>query len=129
MTQGRNFSNQATPTVVDTEYRDCNFAQSAPVWNESVQAWRGVRLFPGDDTPRTFIDCNLTNCEPPPGSTFRSCTIVRRDVLTSSEVITIDGVDFASNSYSHIVVGRYLSDGTYDDLATPLEYEARVDEE
>jgi len=37
------------------------------------------RIIPDDDTPITFIDCNLTNACPPPGSTLINCntTITR----------------------------------------------------
>ena len=85
----RNFSGQATPSVIDTEYMRCNFAQSLPDPNLPNR----VRIFPGDDTPRTFIRCNLVNCEVPPGSTVTKCntSIVAPNMLIGSITVTIDG--------------------------------------
>ena len=41
----------------------------------------GHRIFPDDDTPRTFVNCNLLNATPPPGSTVTGCntTIARNE--------------------------------------------------
>ena len=55
-----NFRNQETPSLIGIEYECCCFAQSQPIDTASVKT--GVRLFPGDDTARTFIKCNLVNC-------------------------------------------------------------------
>lgn len=63
MTEHKNFTGQATPSIVDTEYRRCNFTQETA----------HTRLFPGDDTPRTFTRCNLKNCDLPPGSATVGC--------------------------------------------------------
>ncbi|MBN2560632.1 MAG: hypothetical protein JXQ75_06855 [Phycisphaerae bacterium] len=71
MTKHKNFAGKTTPAVIDVEYRDCNFSQRRPEERDGKKV--GVRLFPGDDTPRTFIRCNLVNCEPPPGSTLVTC--------------------------------------------------------
>ncbi len=78
MTEKKNFSGQTTPKIKDTEYRNCNFSQ--PDCVDDAGKMRGVRIFPGDDTPRTFIGCNMVNCEPPLGSTQIDCNnaIVRR---------------------------------------------------
>ena len=70
MTRYRNFSGRPDRRVVDTEYEDCNFSQPAP---RLAGRHKGVELFPGDPTPRTFRRCNLVNCEVPPGSTLIQC--------------------------------------------------------
>jgi hypothetical protein len=90
MTEGRNFSGQVTPSIIDTEYVRCNFSLPYPV-DSGGGVLVGVRLFPGDDTPRTFTRCNLINCEPPPGSTVIDCLT---SLITTSTVVTeiiIDG--------------------------------------
>ena len=82
MTSRKNFENQATPSVIDTEYVNCRFVQSAP----------HTRIFPGDDTPRTFTQCALNNCDLPPGSTVIN-GVHGHYVLDplQDETITIDG--------------------------------------
>ncbi len=42
------------------------------------------RIFPKDDTPRTFINCNLVNAIPPVGSRLRDCntSIIERNLMT-----------------------------------------------
>ena len=89
MTERKNFSGQATPSIIDTEYQRCNFAQTLPDPNVPNR----VRIFPGDDTPRTFFRCNLVNCQVPPGSTVVKCntSIVAPNMLIGSIVITVDG--------------------------------------
>ncbi len=89
MTERKNFSGQATPSIIDTEYQRCNFTQTLPDPNLPNR----VRLFPGDDTPRTFFRCNLVNCEVPPGSTVIKCntSIVASNMLIGSITITVDG--------------------------------------
>ena len=124
MTEGKNFSGQATPSIIDTEYRHCNFAQQAPV--NVAGKMRGVRLFPGDDTPRTFIKCNMMNCEPPPGSTVDDCLTCIKEVgkVTSTDTITIDGVSESVDHHSHFVHGRFdPATGGYIDLPTPTRIE------
>lgn len=101
VTDRKNFSGQATPSVIDTEYRNCNFAQTLPDPNLPNR----VRLFPGDDTPRTFIRCNLVNCEVPPGSTVLKCntSIVAHNMLIGTITVTVDGksssIDFYGNKF------------------------------
>ena len=92
MTKHKNFSGQRTPSIVDDTYYHCNFTQPQPVFYRDGLAY-GVRLFPGDDTPRAFIQCNLTNCEVPPGSTVEQCNtaIVSRNVAVETEDIVVDG--------------------------------------
>jgi hypothetical protein len=122
MTSKKNFSNQATPSIVDTEYHDCNFTHTNPVQDGAL--WKGNRLFPGDDTPRTFVNCNLRNCEPPPGSTIIGChcAITRPEVfVSSSNDIEIDGETITINHYNRIVYGRYTSSG-YEYFPSPKEY-------
>lgn len=92
MTRNKNFSGQQTPSVVDDTYYCCNFAQPQPVFHQDDSA-HGVRLFPGDDTPRAFIQCNLTNCQVPPGSTMEECNtaIVARHQPVETEDVEVDG--------------------------------------
>ena len=71
MISNKNFSGQLTPSEIDTEYSSCNFAQSGET--DGLGGWLPTRIFPGDDTPRTFIECNMTNVLPPPGSTLIRC--------------------------------------------------------
>ena len=42
------------------EYYRCNFSRYQPVLDGAT--FKGHRLFPGDNTPRTFRSCNLINC-------------------------------------------------------------------
>lgn len=92
MTSGKNFSGQSTPSVVDDTYYRCNFSQPQPVFYQDGSA-HGVRLFPGDGTLRTFLQCNLTNCEVPPGSTVEECNtaVVSRNQPTRTEDVVVDG--------------------------------------
>jgi hypothetical protein len=77
----------------------------------------GVRLFPGDDTPRTFIDCNLLNCEPPPGSIVQTCNtkLVRKSVPSATkedDVVVVDGVEISRTTYhDYIALGRWTPSG------------------
>ena len=124
MTEGKNFSGQPTPSIIDTEYRRCNFSQPAPI--DVAGRKRGVRLFPGDDTLRTFVQCNLMNYEPPPGSTVTDCLTVVKEVrvVTSTDTITIDGESETIQYHRHRVHGRYdPATGGYIDLPTPEETE------
>ena len=109
---------------VDTEYVSCNFARPAP--DMTVPATPvGIRLFPGDDTPRTFRDCNLINCEVPPGSTVISCNtaVSEYGVFDYEETVTIDGVVVNTTTFTkQVVYGRWNPDTeSYDYYPTPLE--------
>lgn len=86
------FSVTDLPVLSDQTYQRCNFSQESPA-DDGQGGFTGVRLFPGDDTPKTFTRCNLMNCMPPPGSTLTKClTVIKEsDVLISSEDIVIDG--------------------------------------
>lgn len=122
MTERKNFSGQPTPSIIDTEYRWCNFSQPAPI--DVAGKKRGVRLFPGDDTPRTFANCNMMNAEPPTGSTVTSCLtcIKERGVAASTDTITIDGVSETVDHHSDLVYGRFdPATGGYIDLPSPEE--------
>ena len=121
MIKRKNFT--ATPIAdipVDAEYLECNFSQSAP-FNTN----RGHRLFPGDDTPRTFTRCNLMNCEPPPGSTLVECNtwIVERGIVDHTDQVIIDGVVVNETDYHNSRrYGRYNpTTGLYDDEPTPVD--------
>ncbi len=99
----KNFSGQATPSIIDPNYIRCNFAQTLPdpnVVNGPNEPDR-VRIFPGDDTPRTFFRCNLVNCEVPPGSTVIKCntSIVAPNMLIGSITVTVDGKSSSINFY------------------------------
>ena len=124
MTEHKNFTNQPTPRIVDKEYRFCNFTQTESV--DVAGKKRGIRLFPGDDTTRTFINCNLTNCEPPPGSTLVKCntTIVAWGIPTTQDVITVDGESVVLQHHSTFVYGRFDPVAwEYIDLPSPDEHE------
>lgn len=108
----------------DSEYRNCNFSQktlgSAPPNPTSV------RLFPGDNTPRTFIDCNMVNCEPPPGSTLVRCNtrIMEFDKVLEEDVVVVDNVERARVEVrAHVEHGHW--DNGYVYLPAPLEYPIR----
>jgi len=98
MTKNKNFSGQETPSIIDTEYESCNFSQPVP----------GTQLFPGDDTPRIFIDCNLVNALPPAGSTVRRCntTQVRRSLEVGEEVVRVGDRDATVKRYADRILGR-----------------------
>lgn len=103
----RNFTNIVMPDVLDDEYIQCNFTQSQP--RDASGLMRGQRLFPGDDTPRTFRDCNLVNAEPPPGSTIIKCnTVVRgRNIVDSGDTVTFDGQAFRQKAYQATIYGKW----------------------
>lgn len=122
MTERENFSGQVPPLIIDDEYRNCNFSQPQPLDVGGLK--RGVVIFEADTTPRTFVDCNMTNCEPPPGSICTNCnlTIAERNVATTTETVTIDGEDIVLQHHSNFIHGHYDSVAeTYRDLDTPRE--------
>ena len=120
MTKNKNFRGQATPSLLDTEYESCNFStlNCLTVGGKKV----GMRLFPGDDTPRTFTKCNMMNCEPPPGSTLVKCNTAIREnaVEIGSEDLVIDSETIKVKSYANKIYGRY-KDGGYVYQPTPIE--------
>lgn len=106
----------------DDVYRNVRITFSAP--DKSGASPRGVRLWPGDDTPRQFIGCKLINCEPPPGSTLQDCTAVVMDyrVLDRGDTLTVNGsVLFTDEFYKNIAYGIYDSSANYVELPVPEE--------
>lgn len=102
------------------EYINCNFGRAQP--DLTGPDAKGHRLFPGDDTPRVFRQCNLMNCEPPPGSTLDSCMtgIMETNVIYNTETVEIDGVIISTTDFvKNTVYGRILEDGTYEYKPTP----------
>lgn len=125
----KKFSNTPVADIpVDTEYTGCNFARQAP--DSLGPPVVGVRLFPGDDTPRTFVRCNLVNCEPPPGSTLIRCntTIREAGVAIETDDVVVDGVTVSTTQKTAtFVYGRYNPDtGEYDYEVPPLQIEDQV---
>ena len=121
MIENRNFSNLDVAAIpLDTEYRRCNFSRFTADLGPPIV---GTRLFPGDDTPRTFVECNLVNCEPPPGSTLVRCntTLLERDHLIDTDSVTIDGNLVATVQRTGVRIhGRYNGDTeSYDYLPAP----------
>ncbi len=113
MTRLKNFMKDGpTPSIIDTEYGDCNFSQPAPV-DIGDGVFQGIRIFPGDDTPRTFIHCNLVKCEAPPGSIVTRCntTIVERNIDLITDTIVVDGESFDVVTKINRVHGRWTSSG------------------
>ncbi len=119
MTEGKNFTNQNPPSIIDTEYRRCNFTQHVPA--RSNGKFVGKRLFLGDDTPRTFISCNLCNVEVPVGSTIIDCntTIKRFKLNTEVDRVTIDGDTISHQHHADFVYGRQTAPGVYEYKPTP----------
>ena len=110
MTKKENFFGQATPNIIDTEYERCNFGQPQPV-GSGDGVYIGVRIFPDNDTPRTFIQCQLQNAEVPPGSTVIDCntSIVQKRIASG------DG-------FVNRIHGRWTADGyEYRDSPTDVE--------
>lgn len=115
MIKNKNFSNN-DPTLLplDSEYFNCNFTHSNP--DKSGADPVGIRLWPGNNTPRKFTNCNLTNCEPPPGSILINCntTICETRVFAFSDDLVIDNVvQHTENYYDTIIYGHWTTQG-YD---------------
>lgn len=116
-----NFAGLATPPPPfdqETEFEQCNFAQPAPRPGTPV---RGVRLWPGNNTPRTFRRCNLSNCEPPPGSTIVDCNTALVSRQEETETATIDGTVLTARFDRVFYRGRLNPDGTYTRPPTPRD--------
>ena len=113
MIEKLNFSNQTTPTILDSEYRNCTFCFDAPIDDDGTK--KGNRLFPGDDEFsiedvifRTFVECNLVNCEPPPGAILIGCnTTLTELVVVDQDVVTIDGEDLVTDIIEQHIYGRF----------------------
>ncbi len=127
MISEKNFSNM-DPTLipVDASYERCNFSRSQPL--QTGPPALGVRLFPGDDTPRTFTDCNLFNCEPPPGSILNNCNtwIVSTGEIGPVDELIVDGVVQHTTQYhDRTMYGKYTTAGyVYEPtpVTTPEDY-------
>ena len=107
MIEDKGFRDQSIPSIVDTEYKNCSFAQAQPVEVNGLMV--GVRIFPDDDTPRTFTNCNLVNCELPPNSTIIKCntTIAVRGVSVVTDTIVIGGETIEITEIYDYIHGRY----------------------
>ena len=118
----KNFSGKTTPSIIDTTYIECNFTNFAPIGDTTKT---GVRLFPGDDTSRTFIRCNLVNCETPPGSTLNKCNTTIREtrIYKDSDYVEIDGHSVEIENYVDKIYGRYLENGSYEYKDPVIEIE------
>jgi len=73
----KNYREGKLPPLQDT-YEGFAFSFLRPDYDSEGNKV-GHRIIPDDDTPRTFINCNLVNACPPPGSTLINCntTITR----------------------------------------------------
>lgn len=93
----KNFSGNNRPPK-DFRYVKCNFSQPNP----------NTRLWPGDDTSRTFVECNLVNCVPPPGSTLDLCntTQIERQVEVGTEDITHGQRTVRIKRYINRILGK-----------------------
>lgn len=103
---GQNYKGVPNPEVgSETVFVDCNFAQPMPKVDPNGVV-TGVRLFPGDDTPKTFVHCRLVNCELPPGSTTERCgvTLVMSNTIIATRTYTIDGVGLTLDVIGIVVV-------------------------
>ena len=125
MIKNQNFSGIPPADLPDEfEFENCNFSKLQP---DTTGAAIGVRLWPGDDRPRTFIDCNLPNCEVPPGSTVTGCntSVVELAIQADASedfVVEVDGVEVSRRPrFLHRVHGRYTDADTFDRLPTPDE--------
>ncbi|MCK5610254.1 hypothetical protein KAR91_50745 [Candidatus Pacearchaeota archaeon] len=126
MIEGKNYTKTAIADISkDLEYRHCNFARRN--CTDDAGDKKGHRLFPGDDTPRTFIGCNMVNCEPPPGSTCIRCNgaIFEMDVVVASDEIVIDGERIEQKDYAQIIYGRFR-DGQYQYKTIPVEVPIKI---
>jgi len=105
------------------EYVRCNFSRKLPT-DIGGGVMRGTRLFPGDDTPRTFRQCNLTNCEPPPGSTVieSNTHIVDPNSFNRADIVRVNGLEVGRRNFTdNIHYGRYNpSTESYDDNPAPV---------
>ena len=120
--EGKNYHDKTGPPDIPLadEYRDCNFSQVDCIDDDGDK--KGVRLFPGDDTPRTFTRCNMKNCEPPPLSTCVKCNqaIIEKQVLIDTDTVTIDGHAQEISNYAKRTHG-FIENGEYNYFTTPKD--------
>ena len=120
----KNFSNFTPGTIPqDTEYVQCNFTQTVPDTSGANPV--GIEIFPAySGPPITFRDCNLVNCQPPPGSVVENCntSISEYDVPDFVETITVDSVVVNSRQFTkQIIYGRYNPQTESYEYITPVE--------
>ena len=115
--EDKNFTNRPVGDIPKAGiYRRCNFSQDTCL-TPGVGTAKGVRLFPDDDTPRVFENCNLMNCEPPPGSVVQGCNTWIKETgqpssQTTDEVVEIDGEEISRKQFWEArVYGRYTNEG------------------
>jgi hypothetical protein len=128
MIQGKNFARRSTFTGddVDTEYRNCNFSQAAPV--DGVGGKEGVPLsFEGNALK--FVECNLMNAQPPAGSIIERCntTIQEFGIEIDSETVTIDGEDITVPQLANRIHGS-LDPETLEPIYKPTPVDVLIDE-
>jgi hypothetical protein len=105
----RNFSGQMAADPFQESYEGFNFAQPAAEWRDA--AWRGVRIFGADQTPRRFEGCNLKNVEVPPDSTVVDClTVLTEKVAVTENVYEIGGERRAELVHENQYRGRLNPD-------------------
>lgn len=101
-------------------YRRCNFAQPNPA---SLNPAVGHRLFPGDDTRRVFVECNLQNVETAPGCSLERSTawIVETDQpsVVEDDVIEVDGVEVARKVYKDRIAHGKWNGSAYEYFPAP----------
>lgn len=124
---GKNFSGMTTPPPpydVETQFVGCNFAFQSPVATGDPDKPVGNRLWPGDDTSRSFRDCNLLNCETPPGSNVQDSNTTLTDDEGAQESIVIDGLQIDSVTGIQVTYGRWRpSLDAYEYLEPPNKSE------
>jgi len=119
----QNYSGKLTPDVIDVRYEHCNFSQPQPA--ESGGKKIGVRIFPLDNTSRIFADCNLNNCELPPGSIKEGrCTqkVIERGVVKTTSLITVNAKLMGGvKEYVNVLYGKYDHNNKIQYLPIPRE--------
>lgn len=118
----KNFSGTDIASIPKADvYELCNFRRLSP--NTAGPDPVGQRLFPGDDTPRTFRQCNLINCEVPPGSVIENCNtaIVDYDLPDVVDTITVNGTTVSTRQrFKNRIYGRFNPvTGNYEYKPTP----------
>ena len=110
--KSKNFSLQESPKIIAEEYHNCNFSQLKP----------STRIFPDDDTPRIFVECNLVNAVPPPGSTLEKCntTQVNKMVEDGTQDLEVKGETVSIKKYKNQILG-HLDTKTFKLVSKPKD--------
>ncbi len=115
----KNYAGQVAPDTGDVlEFVACNFAHEAPAMQGATAV--PVRLWPGDNRPRQFRDCNMVNAAGPDGSTYENCNtaIVSRAVVV--EDVRDAGNDDGQDEIETVTVfGRRDEAGNVQRRLTP----------